>query len=211
MSQQSILQLVRGQNGFRPGDCCYRYSASTGVIAAGLAANGVVFGMLAGQPGNGLHGYIERIRLQYTCITAFGTPITAGRALAISGPTAGGLSFSGGTNVIPFEKGNSPNGASVFTAAAGGQCMIATTGALTGPVPDGIRLATLSLAGAGNAGDVVDKTFDFTGDDTAPIAIDAFAGLRLMVYAPQLMDATGTFQLVVEVDTNELPVNYVNF
>jgi hypothetical protein len=213
MSQQSIFGLIRGKVGARPGESCYRLSASTGVMAAGMAASGVVFAMRPAIPQDDttFRGFIERIRLQFTCITAFAVPITAGRALAIGGVQTGGANFTGGTVVEPCGKGRETVD-SVFSNVGfttPGQVMIANTAALGGVTPQlSPRLATLSLAAAGTSGAVVDKTFDFTGANTAPIDLLGSNDLGLLtIYAPQAMDAGGTWELVVEVDTNELPRN----
>lgn len=211
MSQQSVFGLLRGTIIAQgPGQCCYRISGSTQVIPAGFAANAIVFGMRGIDPTEPrLRAYIERVRLQFTCITAFATPITAGRALALAGISSASP-FTGGVNVKPCAKGGN-DFASVFDAAAGGQAMISTTTALAGNTVNltSGRFLTLSLSAAGNAGDVVDHTFDFTGERTAPIDMRSLP-LRpnfLGLFTPQAMDAGGTWELVVEVDTNELPRN----
>lgn len=183
-------------------------------MTAGMAANGVVFGLKIAQSSEvTFRGFIERIRLQFTCIAAFTTPVTAGRALVIGGRQTGNT-FTGGTQLDPCPKGRETID-SVFSAFGHdfpGQAMIANTTALGGVTPLLThRLATMSLAHAGAAGAVVDQTFDFTGERTAPIDMVGSNTLGLMtIYAPQAMDAGGTWQLVVEVDTNELPRNLIS-
>ena len=211
MSQQSILQLVRGQTGFRPGDNCWRFVGHTETIAAGVAANSVLFGMQCiPNASNWIRAaYIQRVRIQYTCLVAFATPITAGRGLGVAAITS--TTLSGGTLVRAMPKGaDNSNIQSTFD----NRTRIATTGALTGPTGlPGFDYGYASLAGLGNAGDTA--TFEWTfSDDTAPIAVSSGGGVSASVanfgvYVPQTFDAGGQFELVVEVDTCELPKNYI--
>lgn len=209
MSQQSVTGLVRSSLAdLYPGSCCFRYSASTGVIAAGLAANAILFQMLAGQSDR-RQAFIERIRLQYTCLTAFAAPLTAGRSLVIAQPSVFSASAVGGNLVAPFYKGTQgSNILSLYETFTGGSCRIATTGSIGVATAAPARLATLSLAGFGNAGDRLTTEWLFTGDECAPLWGNSLLSRLLWIYAPQTFDAGGTFELVVEVDTNETPRFY---
>lgn len=210
-AQQSILQLVRGQSAFRPGDNCWRFAGHSGAIAAGVTANSVLFGMqCTDNTSNWVRAaYIQRVRIQYTCLVSFTTPITVGRGLSIGSISS--TTMSGGTLVRARPKGaNNSNIESTFA----NQARIASTGALTGPVgAPGFEYGYASLAALGNAGDKA--TFEWTfSDDTAPIAVSSGGGVSASVanfgvFVPQTFDAAGQFELVVEVDTCELPKNYI--
>lgn len=216
MSKTSVLTRMRGLPGYNNGDNCCRISMKTGTIAAALAANSVLFSTRPGDGGSVPQvGFIEKIRVQYTCITSFAVPIVAGRSLAFAVGT--GTPGSGTALVRPFNKGNA-----FFTSTFGttgfGETFIADTAGLAGvtvSLPDR-RLAELSLTGFGTAGDVADVTFNLSGDDNAPVCIstnadaDHIAGLaQLVLFNPVAMDAGGTFEVVVELDVCELPPNFV--
>lgn len=212
MSQQSILQLARGVTGYRSGDNCWRFAGSTQTLAAALAANSVLYSMRAAPntPGNIRGAYIERVRLQYTCLVSFTTPITAGRGLTLIG--LANSTATGGAAVTAQPKGsNSSNIVSVFD----GTTLIATTGALGVVTGTGRPVyGYASLAGLGNAGDRATFEWTFSGGDTAPIAVSNGGGINATlqnfgVGLSQAMDAAGQFELAVEVDTCELPLNYV--
>lgn len=215
MSQQSILQLARGRSGYRAGDNCWRIVGRTGTLDAALAQGSVLFGLRAAPntPSNVRAAYIERLRIQYTCLVSFTTPITAGRALAFAGIT--NATITGGSSLTPQPKGSSnSNIDSIFSAP--GQARIASTAALGGVTSGGSTAGYgyASLAALGTAGNRETFEWTFSGDDTAPIAISSGGGidaslLGLGIYLPQAMDATGQFELVVEVDTCELPKNYI--
>lgn len=211
MSKLSVNQLYRQIDTLNVADLCYRISMKTGVLAAAsVGAGGVLFAMRPMNAGASvLLGFVERIRLQYTCITPFAVPITAGRSIAISG--GNDIAASGGTQLVtPICKGGSGL-FSIFQQALGGETWIANAGPLAGAtVKANSKLAELSLAGFGTAGASVDKTFIFSGDESAPVGLSRTETLRadntdLVVYAPQAMDLAGTFELIVEVDTCELP------
>lgn len=210
MSFQSILQMGRSSRGYRSGENCFRYSGITGEIPADLAANSVLFGMLIGDANADLPGveYIERVRLQWTTLTAFTTPIVAGRRLIVTGGSNG--LPTGGTRIRPFGK-SSVNYTSMFDSF-GGETRIATTASLGGQTGALPALATLNLAGSGNAGDTMEAEYTFSGEDTGQLAFARNsliqANFGLCVINPVLMDAGGTWQLVVEVDTCRLPPQY---
>lgn len=213
MSKWTVNQLYLQRGSQNVANECYRISMKSGVLAAGsVGANDVLYAMRpitpsAGQP---VLAYIERFRVQWTCITAFGTPVTAGRALALSG--GNNIAAAGGTQlVLPFSKGT--NGVAMFRSGLGGDTWIATTGPLTGAtVKANAKVAEVSLAGFGTSGAQKDMIWDFTGDDTAPLGISrsdtAHAdNTDLVLYAPAAMDAAGTFEIVVEVDVCQIPLN----
>lgn len=215
MSQQSFYSLARGPFGYRPADNCFRLVGRTQTMAAGLAANSVVFAMVCAStaPAPGME-YIERIRAQWTTLNAFGTPITPGRGLALA--PGDNVLPTGGAIVLPCGKSGNAAGNSNFSAANNGLARIATTTALGGTtinIANG-RLGEMQLTDRGAAGASLIYEWDFTGDDTAPLGVCDqgvnVGGLQSVVlYAPQAMDAGGTWELTVEVDTCRLPTGFI--
>lgn len=215
MSQQSIYQLGYGSANTRAGAYCFRYCGKTQTIGAALAANSVVFAMNVG-PFVAAEApaieYIERVKLTWTTIVAFTTPVTAGRALRLSQGT--NVAPTGGTLLDPFKKSSSNSDQeSMFETATGGTVRIATTAALGAIAATGASGGELVLTGFGTAGATVTQTFDF--NDTAPLCftqppadpiVDAIQSF--VIYAPQAMDAAGTWELAVDVDTCRLPPGF---
>lgn len=218
MAKQSVLQLGRGANGYSISDNCYRICAKSGVIGAAAAANSIFFSMRPGTPDSPEFPAvvtIQKIRLQYTTITAFTVPVTAGRSLAI-GTSQSGATAAGGTLISsPFNKGGGFE-TSVLDSGLDGQIMMATTAPLSGVTLQAgqPRFAELSLAGYGAAGATVDKTWDLSCNDADPLIIATQATGRfanyeqLVLFNPAAMDAAGTFEIVLELDVCELPENF---
>jgi len=211
MNHQTILQMARAALGSRVSDLCSRISMKTGVMAAALPINSVCFAMRPGSAA-GIDtqvAFVENLRLQFTCITPFAVPVTAGRSLVVSG---GGNSpaTAGGTELVkPFFK-QSGFDFSIFQQNIGGDVWISNTAALVGPtIKADNKIAELALSGAGFAGSTVEKTFTF--DD--PIAISRInssyaTNTDLVIFNPVAMDAVGTWELVVECDLVQLPGNF---
>lgn len=179
----------------------YGYSSSniTGTMAAALGANSSVFAMrLDPSAGTGhVKAYIERVRLKYTTIVAYTTPITAGRRLELY--RGSGAAASGGTAGVVMPKKGATDTSEVSTAN-GGDIRIATTAALT---VAGITFETgpirgMTLVHVGAAGGFFDCTWEFHATENMPIQLDA--GQVLAVRNPAAMDAAGTWQLEVDVD-----------
>ncbi len=211
MNHQTILQMARAALGSRVSDSCSRLSMKTGIMAAAFPLDGVCFSMRPGDAAGVATqvAFIQNLRLQYTCITPFAVPVTAGRSLIVSGGFNSPATAGGTQLVRPFFK-QSGFDFSIFQSNIGGDVWISSTGALTGPVirADN-RIAELSLSGAGLAGATIDKTFVF--DD--PIAISRENGsyatnTDLLIYSPVAMDLAGTWELVVECDIVQLPGNF---
>lgn len=180
----------------------YGIAATTGVIAAALGANSAVFAMRLNNT-SVVSAFIERVRLEWTCITGFTVPISAGRRLAIYRGAAAVVP-TGGTSLADIPK-KSVEGTldSRFTSAAqGGSLLIATTGALTaGTTSIDQQIAEMSLAHTGAAGAYTDRVFEFAAVESAPLVINP--GQILLVRNPIAMDAVGTWQLSVRVDWHE--------
>ena len=105
----------------------FSISSITGTVAAALGANSSVFAMRL-DPGSPLLAFIERIRLQYTTIVAYTTPVTANRRLAVY--RGSGAAASGGTALSTAAQKNSTSSPSECNSAQGGDIRISTTGAL---------------------------------------------------------------------------------
>lgn len=188
-------------------------SATTGTMAAALGSAGNVFIMRASTVStNAKAALITRMRLQFTTITAFTTPVTAGRRLALyrtahpSGTTAGGYAnpSANNTTVVPVAC-NTADTSSVFTQVAAdpewATAEIATTASMT--IGAGLTVETnplrvwnLSHVGAAGGNDSVEWTF------SPPIFLAR--GTGLIIRPPAAMDAAGTWHLAVAVDWQEV-------
>lgn len=178
----------------------YSVSSVTGTIAATLAANSSVFAMRL-DPGSPLLAFIERIRLQYTTIVAYTTPVTANRRLAIY--RGSGAAASGGTALSTAAQKDSTSSPSECNSAQGGDIRISTTGALTvtGITYETQEFATMPLVHVGAAGGYSEVIFEFATTESSPIILQP--GQLLAVRNPVAMDAAGTWQLAVRVDWHE--------
>lgn len=178
----------------------YAVAATSGIIAAALAANSSVFAMRL-DPGAGVRAYIERMRVQVTTLTAFTTPVTAARRLALF--RGSGAAASGGTALTPAAKWTAAAALSQFTAAEGGDARIASTGALTvtGITFETTSLREMSMAHIGASGAFAEHNLEFSAGESCPIILEP--GQLIAIRNPVVMDAAGTFQLAVSVDWHE--------
>lgn len=187
-----VHQTQRGQS--------FSVSEVTGTVAAALAANSSVFAMRT-NPGATLRAYIQRIRLQFSTIVAFTTPVTAGRRLGVfRGAVA---AASGGTAITVATPKSTTYAASIFDTASGGAMSIATTGALTvtGISYEATPIRVATLAHVGNAGNFVEYVWEFDEQTGCPIILEP--GQLIGIRNPAAMDAAGTWQLGVSVDWYE--------
>lgn len=178
----------------------FSVSNITGTIAAALAANSSIFAMRL-DPGSAKKAYIERIRIAYTCLVAFTTPLTAGRRLAVY--RGSGAATSGGTAISTVAKKHSISAGSEFETAQGGDVRIASTGALTvtGITFEANEFATFPLVHVGNAGNFFEAVFEFNTNESAPIVLEP--GQLMAIRNPAAMDAAGTWQATIRVDWYE--------
>jgi hypothetical protein len=178
----------------------YGTAATSGTIAAALAANSTVFAMRL-DPGSTRAAFIERVRLEVTTIVAFTVPVTAGRRLALY--RGSGAASAGGTAIATATPKHSTVSPSEFNAALGGDIRIATTGALTvtGITFEAERFREMSLTHVGAAGAFRDLVWEFSASESQPIQLDP--GQLIAVRNPVVMDAAGTWQLAVSVDWYE--------
>lgn len=196
-----VCSYARGQrSSLVPLAAGYSISAVTGTIAAALGANSSVFAMrLDPAAGATYKAKVEKLRLHYTTIVAYTTPITAGRRLALF--RGSGAATSGGTSLATAAKRDTADGNSQFNSGEGGQMSIATTGALTVTgitfEADPLRLMTLVHVGA--AGGFIEQIWEFTvADGGGPISLNQ--GELLAIRNPAAMDAAGTWTLGINVD-----------
>lgn len=187
---------------FRTGPL-YSLAVTSGVIAAALAANSPVFAMRL-SPTATFTARLDRIRLMYTCIGAFTTPVTAGRRLELI--RANTAACAGGTALAAMTPISSKIVASQFDSANGGDVRIATTGALTqvGVVYEANPLRQASLAHVGASGNY--QEFLFQNDPDVGDETVVQPGEMLVIRNPVQMDAAGTWQLALNVNWREVPI-----
>lgn len=178
----------------------YAVAATSGIIAAALAANSSVFAMRL-DPSSDRRAYIERMRVQINTLTAFTTPVTAGRRLALF--RGSGAAASGGTALTAANKWTAEAATSEFLTANGGDIRISSTGALTvtGITYETTSLREMSMAHIGASGGFVEYLIDFAASESCPVILEP--GQLLAIRNPVLMDAAGTFQVSVSVDWHE--------
>src|SRR4051794_31870639 len=106
-----------------PRGASYSVSTITGTIAAALAANSAVYAMRV-SPSGAKTAYVTKVRLRWTTIGAFTTPITAARRLALY--RGSGAASSGGTALAAMAKKASGDAVSKFDSAQSGDVRVAT-------------------------------------------------------------------------------------
>jgi hypothetical protein len=183
-----------------PSGSHYTVAVKTGTIAAATAANAAVFAMRL-DPGSPNLAYIDMVKLRFTTIVAFTTPVTQTRSIALV--RGSGAAASGGTAIAAVAKKDTDYGASEFDAASGGDVRIATTAALTvtGITFETVNLGELTLAHVGAAGNFYEHTYEFSLRNH-PIELRPGQLLAVRV-GPSAMDAAGTWSLGVEVAWRE--------
>ncbi len=181
-------------------------AATTGTIGAALAANSSVFVMRL-APNAPVAAYIERIRIDFTTIVAFTTPLTVGRRLALVCGSSATVSSSGtglaGNSAIVAKDGTA---ISYFANSNSGDIRIATTGALTvtGIVAQATSLAEFSLTYVGTSGSF--REFELGREELDKSPIEILPNQLLAIRNPVAMDAAGTWQMSVTVDWYEVPI-----
>lgn len=184
------------------GDPSFTVASKTGVIGAAVAAGAAVFAMRL-DPGAGTtKAYIETIKIRYSTIVAFTTPVTATRSLVIT--RGSGAAPSGGTAIATAAPKDTLYPASEFDAASGGDIRIATTGALTVTgITWGDNIAEIPLIHVGAAGGFYEHTYEFSVRNH-PLELNPGQLLGIRVGA-SAMDAAGTWVLGVEIAWREGP------
>lgn len=183
-----------------PSGSNYVIATKTGTIGAAAAAGATVFAMRL-DPGSPKKAWVESIRLRWTTVVAFTTPITATRSLVLT--RGSGAATSGGTSLPVATKKDSLYSASEFDLALGGDIRIASTGALTvtGITWESVNLGELTLVQAGAAGAFYEAVYEFSvRNHEIEMNPGEVLGIRV---GPSAMDAAGTWVLGVEVNWRE--------
>lgn len=177
----------------------FSVAGTSGIIAAALAANSSIFALRLDPLAAGdVRLYLDRLRVQITTLTAFTTPVTAGRRLSLF--RGNGAAASGGTALTVAQKWSASVGSEV---TGGGDARIASTGALTvtGITFETPSLREMSMAHIGASGAFVEYALEFAAAESAPIVLEP--GQLIAIRNPVLMDAAGTFQIAVSADWHE--------
>lgn len=183
-------------------------AATTGTMVPSIATTGNIFTMRA-YTASTMAALVNRIRVQYTTITAFGTPVTAGRRLALyrfaqpAGASNGNPSANN-TNIVPIGL-NPADTSSIFTQASAtpnfGSMDIATTDVMTvgsNMTVAATPLRVLNLTHAGAAGGNAEADWVFT----VPVFLPA--GYGLVIRPGANFEATGTWHLNLSIDWTEV-------
>lgn len=175
-------------------------SVQTGTVAAVAAANSTFLAMRL-NPSSTLNAYIQRVRLNFTTITAFTVPVTAGRRLSVFRGT-GAAASTGTALATPVPKLSSAPG-SGFAAVNGGDIRYSGAAALvtTGITFESDPFSSVSLVQAGAAGTSVEYLIDFSGAEASPIVLEP--GQLLAIRNPIAMDLGGTWQLSAAIHWSE--------
>lgn len=183
-----------------PSGSNYTVAAKTGTVGAAIAAGGAVFAMRL-DPGSTKKAWVNSVKLRWTTIVAFTTPITQTRSLVIT--RGSGAASSGGTSIPAATKKDSTYAASEFDVALGGDIRIATTGALTvtGITWEAVNIGELTLVHVGAAGAFYEAVYEFSvRSHDVELNPGEVLGIRV---GPSAMDAAGTWSLGVEVAWRE--------
>lgn len=207
MSRSELLSLGRSSYGWN--ENCWQSSSVSGVIAAGAASGSILWFQrvpLAAGVGARNPLVIERLRVRYTCITSFTTPVTAGRGIGFclidARPSVAGAGRSNllrKQNLLSLGAGSGNDGEVRIIGT--------TPFAPTGAAPSVADVfASLPLSGLGTSGNSVDREWEWNTGSAAMASVIPGAYLALITTAA--MDAAGTFELCVESDIQGLPTDY---
>lgn len=178
----------------------YAIGAKTGTIAAAAAAGAAVFAMRL-NPGSTKKAYIDTIKLRWTTVVAFTTPLTQTRSIVLT--RGAGAASSGGTSLATAVKKDTGYAASQTDVATGGDVRIATTGALTvtGITWESTNFEEITLAHVGAAGAYYEHVLELSNRAHAiELNPGELIGVRV---GGSAMDAAGTWSLGVKVDWRE--------
>jgi len=172
-------------------------SALTGIIA--VTTNGTLLTVRYPEAGNFLLR-VKRMHVQVTTLTAFGTPVTAGRGLKLvraSNDAAATANPLGGA-AFTFGRTRSGRGG---TLAIG---HVATTGALTttGFTFESAVIQRMQLVHAGASGANWDEVWRWNETEAQPIYLEP--GWLVGLQTEAALDATGTIQVQAEIDAEEV-------
>ena len=181
----------------------YAFSSITGTMAAALGAGSSIYAQRLDPGAGATLVFVDRIRVAFTTIVAFTTPITAGRRLALY--RGSGANATGGTALAAAAQKDSTSAPSECNVAQGGDARIATTAALgvAGITFETQEFRTMPLTHVGGAGSFFEMLWEFHATENAPLTLQP--GQLFAIRNPAAMDAAGTWQLTVNVDYYEGP------
>jgi hypothetical protein len=172
-------------------------SALSGTIAA--ATNGVLFALRYPEGASKLY-QVERLHFQWTTLTSFTTPVTAGRALRgtiyrpdndhVADPS-GGSEFA----LVYKRRGDDEQLAKGYIASTGALTMTNFTQAANPRV-------RASLVHAGVSGAMYDEVWRYDGVEARPLYLSP--GEIFAIATDSALDAGGTGQLQVDVEGREV-------
>jgi hypothetical protein len=183
-----------------PSGTHYTVAAKTGTIAAAAAAGASVFAMRL-NPGYAGKAYIGVLKVRFTCIVAFTTPVTQTRSIVMT--RGAGAASSGGTAIATVAKKDTNYGNSNFESALGGDVRISTTGALTvtGITFETVNQGEMTLAHVGTAGAFSEHVWEW---ESRAHALELNPGeLMAIRVGASAMDAAGTWSVGIEVQWRE--------
>jgi hypothetical protein len=174
----------------------YANSILTGTVAAGLTSGSAIWVMRL-DPAATVAAYFTRLRLQYTTLVAYTTPVTAARRLELY--RGSGAAASGGTAVASQPKKDTGNANSEFDAAGGGDVRYSNA-ALTvaGITFETTPLAEFGLSHVGAAGGF--QLFDKEWDSAQGGPMELQPGELLAIRAGATFDAAGTWQAIIDAE-----------
>lgn len=183
-----------------PRGTAFAVSGITGTMAAALAQDSIIYTLRCAPSTNTLRCFVEHVRLKWTTITAFTTPVTSGRRIGLY--RASTAPATDGTALTPVFK---DSGDAAASAAAISSVRIATTAALTaaGLVREANTFHLVTLSHVGAAGGYVESIFEAHASWNCPLEL--LPGELLVVSNPVAMDAAGTFNLAVDVHGHVAP------
>lgn len=184
----------RGAAVIAPRGAPFAISGRTGTVAAALAQDALVFAMRAAPASSTAKVFVEHVRIRFTTIVAFTTPVTVDRVLGLYRGSA--AAPTGGTLLVPVAKAT---GDQAEVAAAVLTPRIATTAGLTAGafVREANAIDTMTLVHAGAAGAYAEAVFEAHSAWTAPLMFQP--GELLVVSNPVAFDAAGTWQAAITV------------
>lgn len=188
--------LERGQAG----------SALTGIVAAG--ADGTIWTLRypetavlpAKSRQNSKRLYVQRIHVQYVTLTAFTTPVTAGRAFRLvrGAPAPTAADPSGGAAYTMVRKRSDATGETLGVGRVSTTAVLTTTGLTFESAP----MQRMLVVQAGASGASYDEAWRFDGQEADPLYL--LPGELVAIQTDSAFDAAGTFQFQVDVDAVEM-------
>jgi len=188
------VPVIQAQRGFG-----YCVSGQSGIIAAALAQDSVVFAMRCGlqaivagtDPNAQKQSVLARFRCAFTTITAFTTPVTAGRRFSLHRASNAGAEISGQTALVQVKR-DSRAPASIVSPIRIANTAGITVGGLT---VEADPIAVFDLSHTGAAGGRAE--FELTRAQLGAHPECLGVGQYFVVKNSVAMDAAGTLNFTV--------------